>query len=322
MAILALRGRVGPEQRETVLVIFDLLHGDVPALNGVTLRTVRAHPSLVHVGMTVLAILPDIRENRLYVTLCAFYFFMHTAQRIAGLVVIEFQVRLDRAPRGHLVAVFARDGERRPVRIARIRPDLLMGRLCSPGGLRIRWWRASHTGEGKQNPEDELERCRRKFPLLWRAGSSPAGKGPKKLGALCADSRGEATVRAASSGPVGLCTGEQSANGQTSEVFRRRTERSRSGATAAIRDRGSRPHEPSVGDADPLLSPARLASYNFSRNAHTHLRFQARNASSTARRLARRISEYFRDRITPSAPARRAARTASRTSCGSVFFSP
>ena len=60
----------------------------------------------------------------------------------------------------------------------------------------------------------------------------------------------------------------------------------------------------------------------FAKCSHTHLPFQARNASSTARRLARRISEYLRDRITPSAPPRRAARTASRTSCGSVFFSP
>lgn len=198
MAILALRGRVGPEQRETVLVIFDLLHRDIPALNGVTLRTVRAHPSLVHVAMTVLAILPDIRENRLYVALCAFYFLMHTAQRIAGLVVIEFQIRLDRAPRAHLVAIFARDGERRPVRIARIRPDLLTGRLCSLGGLRTLWRRAPQTGEGQQSPQNELERGRRKFPLLWRAGSSPAGKGPLRLRALCADSSGEATVRAAS----------------------------------------------------------------------------------------------------------------------------
>ena len=152
MAILALRGRVGSEQRETVLVIFDLLHGDVPALNGVTLRTVRAHPSLVHVGMTVLAILPDIRENRLHVALRALHSFMHTAQRIPGLVVIEFQVRLDRAPRGHLVAVFARDGERRPVRIARIRPDLLVRRLDNLGGLRIRWRRAPPNGEGQQSP--------------------------------------------------------------------------------------------------------------------------------------------------------------------------
>lgn len=180
-------------------MIFDLLHGVLPALNGVTLRTVRAHPSLVHVGMTVLAILSDIRENRLNVALRALHLFMHTAQRIPGLVVIEFEVRLDRTPRGHLVAVFARDGEPRPVGIARGRPGLLKGRLCSLGGLRIRWRRASPTGEGEQCPQSELQDRKRKFPLPRRVASSPAGKGPMILPALCADARGEATVQAASS---------------------------------------------------------------------------------------------------------------------------
>ena len=201
MAILALRGRVGSEQRETVLVIFDLLHGDVPALNGVTLRTVRAHPSLVHVGMTVLAILPDIRENRLHVAPRALHFFMHTTQRILGVVVIEFWVRLDRAPRAHLVAILTRNSERRPVRIAGGPLAHLTGRLDSLGGLRTQLPRASHTAEGQQSPQDELERCQRKFPLLRRAFKSPAGKGPLKFRALCAGFCAEATVRPANCRP-------------------------------------------------------------------------------------------------------------------------
>lgn len=133
-------------------MILDLLHGGIPALNGVALRAVRAHLSSVHVGMTVLAILPHIRENRLDVALRALNVFMHTAQRIPGLVVIEFRVGLDRAPRGHLVAVFARDGKRRPMRIARSRLAHLLGTLGRPGGLRTRWRRASHNGEGQQCP--------------------------------------------------------------------------------------------------------------------------------------------------------------------------
>jgi hypothetical protein len=185
-------------------VILDLLHGDIPALNGVTLRTVCAHPSLVHVGMTVLAILPHVCEHRLYVALRALHFVVHTAQRIPGLVVIEFRIRLDRAPRAHLVAIFARDGERRPMRIARSRPVLLMGTLGSLGGLPTRCRRAPHPGEGQQSAQNDPEHCRRKFPLLGRAFNSPAGKGPLKLPALCADSRGEATVRTVSSGPGGL----------------------------------------------------------------------------------------------------------------------
>src|SRR5580765_8334166 len=44
--------------------------------------------------------------------------------------------------------------------------------------------------------------------------------------------------------------------------------------------------------------------------------FNSRIASPAPLRLARRISEYFRDRRTPGAPARKAARTASLTLCG------
>ena len=40
--------------------------------------------------------------------------------------------------------------------------------------------------------------------------------------------------------------------------------RSRSGLQLQIRDRGSMPHEPLVGDFDRPLSQARLASYNCS----------------------------------------------------------
>ena len=79
MTVFALQGCVRSQQREAVLVILDLLHGDIPALNGVTLRTIRAHLSLVHVDMTVLAIFPDIGENGFHVALRALHFFMHTA---------------------------------------------------------------------------------------------------------------------------------------------------------------------------------------------------------------------------------------------------
>ena len=167
-------------------MILDLLHGDIPALNGVTLRTVCAHPSLVHVGMTVLAIPPDIREHRLHVALRAFHFFVHTAQRISGLVVIEFRIRLDRAPRAHLVAIVARDGERRPMRIARSRPVLLMDTLGSLGGLPTRCRRAPHRGEGQQGTQNDLEQCRRKIPPSRAGISFPRWEGAVEVAStLC-----------------------------------------------------------------------------------------------------------------------------------------
>ena len=98
MAIFALYGGVGSEQRKPILVIFHLLHGDVPALYGVAFRTVCAHFSLMHVVVTVLTILSNVREYRLYVAQDALHFFVHTAQGVVGLVVIKFRNSTNGSP--------------------------------------------------------------------------------------------------------------------------------------------------------------------------------------------------------------------------------
>src|ERR1035437_11170523 len=60
----------------------------------------------------------------------------------------------------------------------------------------------------------------------------------------------------------------------------------------------------------------RLFGTNRGDPASTAYNFNSRIASPAPLRLASRISEYFRDRSTPGAPARRAARTAAFTLCG------
>ena len=111
VAILALDGSVGAEQRETILVILELLDSDIPALHSVTFGAARAHLPLVNIGMTVLAILSYVGENRFDVALRALHFFMHATEGILGFVVIEFCVRANGPPAGGGVAVFAGDGE-------------------------------------------------------------------------------------------------------------------------------------------------------------------------------------------------------------------
>ena len=115
MAIFALHGRVSSQQRETILVILHLLDGNIPALNGVALRAVRAHFSLVNVTVAVLAVFANVCEYRLDVTLHALHFFVHAAKRIFGVVVIELRHGLDRAPTRSGVTVLAWNRER-PVR--------------------------------------------------------------------------------------------------------------------------------------------------------------------------------------------------------------
>ena len=112
MTILALHGRVGSQQREAVLVILHLLHGNVPSLHRVALRAVGAHFSLMDVGVAVLAILPHVREHRFHMALCALNFFVHAAQRIFCFVVIELGHCLDGPPARSRMAVLAGDRKR------------------------------------------------------------------------------------------------------------------------------------------------------------------------------------------------------------------
>jgi hypothetical protein len=65
VAGVALHSGMRAEKREAILVIPHLLHRDVPTLDGVALRAIRTHLPAVNVRVTVRAVLPDIRENRL-----------------------------------------------------------------------------------------------------------------------------------------------------------------------------------------------------------------------------------------------------------------
>jgi hypothetical protein len=87
-------------------VILHLLYSNVPALHGMTLSAIRAHPTLVNVGMAVLAVLSHRRKDRLDVALRTRHSLMHAAKRILSLVVIEFGYRADGAPTRCVVTVF------------------------------------------------------------------------------------------------------------------------------------------------------------------------------------------------------------------------
>lgn len=99
------------EKREAVLVIFHLLHGDIPSLHRVALGAIGAHLATMNIGVAVGAIFADVREDRLNMALGAFHFFVHPAQRIARLVVIEFWDRPYRTPSRRGVAVLARNSK-------------------------------------------------------------------------------------------------------------------------------------------------------------------------------------------------------------------
>jgi hypothetical protein len=109
VAILALHSGVRAQQRETILVILYLLNGNIPALHGVALRAIRAHPPLVNVRVALFATLADIGEHRLDVALRAFHFLVQAPQRIIRFVVIEFRNRANGLPARGGVTVLARN---------------------------------------------------------------------------------------------------------------------------------------------------------------------------------------------------------------------
>ncbi len=92
-------------QREAVVMLLDLLDRDLPAPHRMALLAVGAQLPLVNIRVAILASLPDIGEHGLDVALGAGHRYVHAAQGVPGLVVIEFRNRADRPPPARRVAV-------------------------------------------------------------------------------------------------------------------------------------------------------------------------------------------------------------------------
>jgi hypothetical protein len=103
----------------------------------------------VNIRVAIRAVFADIRENRFCMARNAFHVFMHAAQGIARLAVIEFRNRADGPPTGGSVAIFAGNFER-AVWVSR-------GLFLRVRGM----WRESRCfSQGrkkKERPERELE---------------------------------------------------------------------------------------------------------------------------------------------------------------------
>ena len=109
VAIVALHRGVRSQQWKPVLVFLDLVDGNLPAGNRVTLRAIGAKFPQVNVRMAIRTILPDICEDRLRMTFNTSNFFVLSTQRISGFVVVELQHGAYWTPRRCGVTVFARN---------------------------------------------------------------------------------------------------------------------------------------------------------------------------------------------------------------------
>ena len=111
VALFALKSGVRTEKRKTILMIFHLLRGNAPALNGVALLTVGTILSTMNVCVAIGTILSNVGEDRFPMTLGALHFFVHAGQRIFRFVVIELEDGADGSPGGRCMAILARDGQ-------------------------------------------------------------------------------------------------------------------------------------------------------------------------------------------------------------------
>lgn len=125
MAGIAVDGRMSTSQWKAIIVLLDLRHRHLPAQHRMTLLAVGSQLPAVNVGVAVLATLPHIAEYRLDVALRAGHCLVHAAQRISGLIVVEFRNSTDRTPGCCRVAVLTGHIQA-PVRT--VRP---FRRLCS-----------------------------------------------------------------------------------------------------------------------------------------------------------------------------------------------
>jgi len=87
-----------------------LLHGlqrDFPAFDRVALFALRAELPAVNIGVAVRALRAHVGEDQARVTQAALHGFMHAAQRIACLVMVEFRKIANGLPTGEGVTVLA-----------------------------------------------------------------------------------------------------------------------------------------------------------------------------------------------------------------------
>ncbi len=117
VARLAIYRRMRADKREAILMVTDRRHGNLPALHRVTRFAIRSELAAVKVCMAVRAFLSDVRKDQFHVALAALHFLVHTAQRVARLVVVKLRNTADRLPTQRGVAVLAGNIES-PVRIA------------------------------------------------------------------------------------------------------------------------------------------------------------------------------------------------------------
>lgn len=109
VARIAIHHRVRPNQREAVLVLIDVVDGDLPPGIAVARVALRGVPTPVDIGVAILALVVRLGKDQVSVAIRAADFRVQPAQRKSCLAVIKLGNRSNRRPSLRRVAILARD---------------------------------------------------------------------------------------------------------------------------------------------------------------------------------------------------------------------
>lgn len=107
----AIQRCVGSHQGKTVLVLVNLLRGNLPTLYAVALLTTGSELTLVDIRVAIGALVAYILKYRFDVALGARNSLMQPTQRVPGLIVVEFWCVSNRLPSAQGMAVLTGDIE-------------------------------------------------------------------------------------------------------------------------------------------------------------------------------------------------------------------
>ena len=98
VAGIAIDGGVSAGQRETIVVLLNILNRYSPSAHAMALLAICAQLAFVNIGVAVLAMCAYVAEHRLHMALRTRDILVKTAQRVTRLVVIEFGNGANRLP--------------------------------------------------------------------------------------------------------------------------------------------------------------------------------------------------------------------------------
>ena len=111
VAGIAIHHRVRPNQREAILVLINVVNGDLPPGIPMACIALRRIFAAMNIRVAILALVACFREYKISVTIYAPDFRVQPAQRKSCLAMFKLRHRANRLPALRCVTVFARDGQ-------------------------------------------------------------------------------------------------------------------------------------------------------------------------------------------------------------------